>query len=171
MEEIKLYKSAWKGIKLMAICLPFVILGIFILYKGGAFWVGLLNILFFGLSIPLGLYHIIDRRPQIIINEIGIFDRTIHRDFINWEIIVEAYPMSISSQYFVCLIVLPSFKPSLKRGKWYRRIAKLNESIGAQELNLNVGQLQVDPIKLSIFINLMAKAMPIERKERLSAGI
>ena len=31
MTELKLYKSSWKGIRIIALCLPFVIIGIWMI--------------------------------------------------------------------------------------------------------------------------------------------
>lgn len=88
MTEIKLFKSPWRTVKLLLLCSIFVGLGIWGIKTGSMpNWVAWLNVGFFGLGYPIGIFHLLDRRPQIIINEIGIFDRTINSDIINWEII------------------------------------------------------------------------------------
>src|SRR5688572_20606425 len=100
--EIKLYKSPWRAVKLINLCSILVFGGIFILSQPDApKWVGWMSIRFFGLGYPVGLFHLLDRRPQIIINEAGIFDRTTYKYFINWEVIQDAYPINISAQKFV----------------------------------------------------------------------
>lgn len=165
MKEIKLYKSNWKIIKLMLLSSIFVGLGIWGLVtniKPNLIW--WLNIGFFGLSYPLGIFHLLDRKPQIIINQIGIFDKSIYHDFINWELIEDAYPIDIFQQKFICLRVSENFKPSKKRNKLYENIVRLNKIIGGQELNLNLGQIDIDVVKLTIFINLMRAASPEEKQ-------
>ncbi len=118
LTEIKLYKSPWLAIKMILLCSVFVAIGIWGLKTGEMpaliCW---LSIGFFGLGYPVGLFHLFDRRPQIIINEIGIFDRTTHKDFINWEIIKGAYPIDIYRQKFICLIVDGNFRPSKRKSK------------------------------------------------------
>src|SRR5688500_19009768 len=92
MIELKLYKSRWVSIKLMLGCLLFVGVGYFMLSRPNApLPLAWLCIGFFGLGIPVGIYQLLDRRPQIIINEFGIFDRTTHHEFINWKIIQDVY--------------------------------------------------------------------------------
>ena len=101
--DIKLYKSPWRAIKLILLCSIFVFGGIFLLTNTDSpKWVAWLNIGFFGLGYPVGLFHLLDRRPQIIINEIGIFDRTTYKDFINWDVIKGAYPIDFGAE--ICML-------------------------------------------------------------------
>lgn len=163
--DIKLYKSPWKAIKLILLCSIFVVGGVFLLNSSDApRWAGWMSILFFGLGYPVGLFHLFDRRPQIIINEIGIFDRMAYRDFINWEVITGAYPMDIHNQKFICLIVDENYEPKIKKKEY---IKKFNKDIGAQELNIALGQVQIDEIKLTQFILAMISLAPENRKEKL----
>jgi hypothetical protein len=122
---------------------------------------------FFSLGIIVGLFHLFDRRPQIIINETGIFDRMTHNVMINWELIESAYPMNISGQKFICLVLREQFTSPLKKGKLSRATAKLNQAIGAQELNLSLGQIDIDADKLTEFILLMRNAVPHERQTQV----
>jgi hypothetical protein len=146
----------------MAMCTPFVVLGIFLLGKSPL--VGWLSIGFFGLAYPIGIYNLLDKRPAIILNELGIFDRSIHKEFINWELIKDAYPMSIKSQKFICLVVDEKFKPSKKKGVFYKSLSTLNEALGAQELNINLNQVQkMDEVKLTQFILKMSKATKTDK--------
>jgi hypothetical protein len=115
-------------------------------------WVWYLSIGFFGLGYPIGLFHLLDRRPQIIINEIGIFDRTTYKDFINWDVIQDAYPIDISGQKFVCLVVDQKYEPSSRRGKV------------AKSFHLGKSRLMK---KLSEFILTMINVGPENRKEKL----
>ncbi|WP_350293844.1 STM3941 family protein [uncultured Croceitalea sp.] len=162
MTEIKLYKSKKRAILVMAMCAPFVVLGVLILGKNP--WIGWLSIGFFGLAFPLGIFNLLDKRPAIVLNELGIFDRSINKDFINWELIKDAYPISINKQKFICLLIDEKFKPSKKKGQFYKSVAKLNEAIGAQELNINLGQIQkIDEVALTQFILKMSKATKTDK--------
>lgn len=127
-----------------------------------------MSIGFFGLGYPVGLFHLLDRRPQIIINEIGIFDRTTYKDFINWEVIQGAYPIDISGQKFVCLVVDEKYEPSTNKGKISKSVSNFSKEIGAQELNISLGQITVDEIKLTEFILTMINVRPENRKEKLN---
>lgn len=159
MTEYKLYKSRSKAVKLLLLSTLFVAGGIFMLQQADApRWAAWLCIVFFGMGIPLGFFQLLDRRPQILINEWGIFDRTLHRDFINWEIIRDAYLASVNGQQFICLVVDKEFEPSKKKGGIQRQLASLNKELGFQELNLNVGSVQVDAARLTAFILAMKSA-------------
>ena len=95
--DIKLYNSPWKATKLMLRCSFFVMCGVFLSIQTeppngfGYVIAGL-----FGLGYPIGIYHLLDRRPQIIINEFGVFDRTTYKDFINWDVIQRAYSIDLT---------------------------------------------------------------------------
>lgn len=122
MTEIKFYKSPWKAIRLLLLSLPFVIGGFYLLSTQDSdrtmAWV---CICFFGLGIPLGLFNLFDRRPQIIIDKkgmfcrqsYGIFDKSLDRGFINWDMISDVYlkinknfykGLPLSPQKFICII-------------------------------------------------------------------
>jgi len=159
MTEYKIYKSPWKAIKLLAICSLFVVAGFFILSAGKASpamaW---LCIGFFGLGIPIGLYQLLDRRPQIIVNEIGIFDRTAHKNFINWEIIQDAYIAKVQQETFICLVVPHEFEPSTNKSRLKKRMANLSKAIGFQELNISLGNVSVDAERMTDLILAMRSA-------------
>jgi hypothetical protein len=164
--ELKLYKSPWRAIKLILLCSVFVFVGIFLLrYSDAPKWVGWMSIIFFGLGYPVGLFHLFDRRPQIIINEVGIFDRMAYGDFINWEVIRGAYPIDIHGQKLVCLVVDEVFEPKIKKKDY---IKKFSKDIGAQELNIALGQIKVDETKLTEFILTMISVAPQNRKKEIN---
>jgi hypothetical protein len=166
--DIKLYKSPWRAIKLILLCSIFVFGGLFLLNNSDTpKWVAWMSIGFFGLGYPVGLFHLFDRRPQIIINEIGIFDRTTYKDFINWDVIQGAYPIDISGQKFVCLVVDEKYEPSTKKGNFSKSVSNISKDIGAQELNISLGQITVDEVKLTEFILTMINVRPENRKEKL----
>ncbi|MBL6446846.1 hypothetical protein JMN32_11020 [Fulvivirga sp. 29W222] len=168
MQEIKLYKSPWKAIKLLLLSSVFVIGGIWLLTSTSApKWVGWVSVCFFGLGYPIGVFHLFDRRPQIIINEIGIYDRTTNQDSINWEIIQNAYMTNVHGQKFICLQVDESYEPSKKKGKWHKNFAQLNKSLGFQEINISLGQIKIDETRLMDFINAMACVDKTERVKKI----
>jgi hypothetical protein len=164
VKELKIYKSPWNAIKLLVGCSMFVALGFFLLREPNTpRWVAWLSIGFFGLCLPVGLFQLFDRRPQIIVNELGIFDRTTHRNFINWEIIQDAYLVEIHKQPFICLIVDEAFEPSRTKGKFGRSLAQLNKAMGFQELNITLGYVSVNAERLAEFILAMRSAEKPER--------
>ena len=169
--EIKLYKSPWKALKLLALTLPFVCIGIWLITRadpgpGDRFW-GWVSTCFFGLGLPIGLFHLFDHRPQIIINETGIWDRTTKQDVIPWDLIYDAYTLDIYKQKFICLVLSQDFNTKSKLYKWAE---EMNEAIGAQKVNLSLGQVKVDAEKLAEFINSISKD-GADRKALLEQGL
>lgn len=166
MTEIKLYKRPLKGLKIFALTLPFVAIGIWMIFEkpvgSSDYIMAWLCTCFFGLGIPIGLFQTFDRRPQITINENGIWDRTTKQDEIKWEQIKDAYPLNIYKQKFVCLVLDDTFEIKKKLYKW---AAKINEDIGAQKVNLLVSQLRIDERTMTKFIKRMSKT---EKQNRAS---
>ena len=83
----------------------------------------------------------------------GIWDRTTNQDTIKWEQIKEAYPVSIFRQKFISLVVDDDFKAKTKQ---YKLASILNEAVGVQKLNLSLGQIKIDELKFTEFINKMS---------------
>ncbi len=164
MTEIKLYKSNLKGIKIFALCLPFVLIGVWMISEkqNGTFdfYMGWFIASFFGLGIPISIFTLLDKRPQIIINENGIWDRTTKQNEIKWEQIIKAYPIDIYNQKFISIIVDETYEFKKRQYNWAE---KLTELIGAQKLNLNLSQLKIDENQLTILIN---KIKDVEKNDR-----
>lgn len=164
MQELKIYKSPWKAIRMMLLCSVFVVPSAFLLLATNeSRWQLWLSIGFFGLGYPLGIFQLLDRRPQLIINEIGIFDRTAHHDFINWELIQGAYLAEIHNQPFICLVIDEAFEPSRTKGKFKRGLADLNKAMGFQELNISLGSVNTNAQRLAELILAMRDADKPER--------
>lgn len=164
MTEIKLYKRPIKGLKILALTIPFVAIGIWMIFEkpfgSSDYIMAWLCTCFFGLGIAVGLFQTFDRRPQIIITENGIWDRTTKQDIIKWEQIQSAYPLDIYNQKFVCLVLDNTFEIKKKLYKW---AAKMNEDIGAQKVNLLISQLKIDEHTMTKFIKEITKTERINR--------
>ncbi|GEL12118.1 hypothetical protein SAMN05192550_2917 [Flavobacterium glycines] len=166
MTEIKLYKTTTKGLKIIGMSLPFVAIGLWMITQEPVgttpYIMGWVCTCFFGLGIPVGLFQALDKRPQIIITENGIWDRTTNQDEVKWEQIIEAYPLDIHGQKFIALVTDETFVFKKKLYKWAERI---NKEIGAQNLNLHLGQINIDEIELTNFINRLSKENIEERSK------
>lgn len=159
MTAVKLYKSPLKGLKILALTIPFVAIGVWMILETpiGSFdyRIAWFCACFFGLGIPVGLFQVFDRRPQIIITEHGIWDRTNRQGEIHWDQIKDAYPLDIFKQQFVSLVLDDTFMMKKKLYKW---AGNLHEAIGAQKVNLLLSQLNVDKRRMAAFIKEMAGA-------------
>lgn len=167
--EIRLYKSRWRALKLLVGCVAFVGIGLWILQKPDApAVVGWASVVFFGLGIPISLFQLLDRRPQIIISELGIFDRTTHHEFINWEIIRDAYLMQVHQQKLLCLVVPEAFEPSRQKTGIRKALKQLSKKLGFQELTIPLGMVPIDEVRFAHFILAMTQAEhPADRAQLL----
>lgn len=168
MKEIKLYKSKWKNLGLFLGCSVFVFGGIYFisdkysdLFKIIIGWV---SILFFGLGVLVAFYNLLDWRPQIIINEIGIYDRTILKEFINWNIIENAYLVDTGVK-FICVSLKSGIDIKKSQSKFSKKISSINKAMGFEELNINLSSIKIDEKRLTEFIIEMSKAKPTERNK------
>lgn len=165
MSEIKLYKSSRKGIRLIVLSLAFVVIGVFMIFKEeiGTFdyIMGWFCSLFFGFGVFVGFFVLLDRRPQILIDENGIVDRTLKQGQISWEQIIETYPIEIQNQKFISIVVVDTFEFKKKSYRW---ADQLNEFFGAEKLNLNLSQIKIDEIELNQLLNKIINSEISERK-------
>lgn len=170
MTEIKLYKTTTKGLKIIGMSLPFVAIGLWMIIQEPVgttpYIMGWVCACFFGLGIPVGLFQTFDKRPQIIITEKGIWDRTTYQDEVKWEQIIEAYPLDIHGQKFISLVTDDTFVFKKKPYKWAERI---NKEIGAQNLNLHLGQININEIELTNLINQLSQQRIDERKKTIKS--
>ena len=121
----------------------------------------------FALGYPIGFYYLLDRRPQIIINEVGVFDRTTYRDFINWDIIRSAYSIDLSGLKFVVLTVDQKFLSAVKKRRFARSVSNLVDFGRPQKISISLGQIAIDEVKLAEFILAMINLTPEDRREKL----
>lgn len=156
MTEIKLYKSNSKGIKIFVLCLPIVLIGIWMISENkiGTFdyYMGWFIASFFSLGIPVSIFNLLDTRAQIVINENGIWDRTTKQKEIKWEQIKESYLIEIYNQRYISIVADETFVFKKNAFSW---LNKLNKYVGAQELNINLSQIKIDENKLTEFINTL----------------
>lgn len=100
MSEIKLYKRPLKELRYYFLIIPLVAIGIWMVSSEPTgttnYIVGWLCISFFGLMILVGLFQLFDRRPQIIITEQGVWDRTTKEAEIRWEQIQSARAQKVN---------------------------------------------------------------------------
>ena len=124
-------------------------------YGSDSYIMGWVGTCFFGLGIPIGLFNIFDKRPQIIINENGLWARKSKQDEIKWEQITEAYTSHIYNQQFISIIPNETFTVKTKQYTWAK---KLSQALGVQQFNITLGQFDIDEDKLCELINSLSNA-------------
>ena len=128
--------------------LVFVAGGIFILSVGKdlkATLIGWSCIIFFGFGLLVFLRQILDTRPRIVIDENGIFDRTLGVGVIEWQDIQHAYLNSIFGNDFISLVLHDNEKYLQRISKGKAKLAKYNRTLGFETINLNLSGANVKP--------------------------
>ena len=180
MKSHALYKSPRKALMVIVVCAALVaaIVAIMLLpdkRAPQALWLGAV---FFGLGIPVGIHSLLDKRPWIVLDEEGVWDRGLRRPRIPWDAIEDAYTGSVRGQaMFVCLVLKEDRAAEFAPSAW---VARSNRLVGTEPLNLNAAPTGVDTEKLCMTVKLLAHlpreeranllGMLAERKDALPPG-
>lgn len=145
MDNLIVKNSVSKNILYGVGSLIFVAGGIFMVTQAKdskeVLW-GWVCIVFFGFGAVVFLKQTLTGKPRILINESGIFDRTLGVGTIEWRDIENAYKNSITvginRSDFISL-VLKDPQKYLQRGSQIKaKIASLNNALGFETLNINL---------------------------------
>jgi hypothetical protein len=88
-------------------------------------------------------WQVIDPRPRLVIDSMGITDRTLHVGRIAWSDIDAAYIRSIEGVEFICLVVRDSELYLAGVSPIRRKLMRVNRLLGFTDLNLNLAGLAV----------------------------
>jgi hypothetical protein len=146
--------SRWRNLFLTLAGLAFVGGGIFILLipppsgESRPLLIGWGCILFFGACALVGLWQLFDSRPRIILDDEGIFDRSLGPGKIPWGRIEGAYIQSIHGTEFICLQLLDADRhlQNLSAGK--RALVELNAQLGFTPISLNLSGTNANAAEL-----------------------
>jgi len=164
MTEIKLYKSSLKSLRLLVLSSIFVIPSIFsIITEKQTKFIVWFCFLFSGIAFLISIFNIFDKRVQIIINEIGIWDRSINQEIIKWEFIKNAYKIELHKQVFISIKTDRKF---LMKKKVYKWASFLNKAFQAQNININFSYINDDIENIITLINSL-KYEDIQQREKL----
>lgn len=109
-------------------------------------WIGWMSILFFGAGVPLFVKQLLDARPRVILDESGVFDRTLGVGTIPWDEITGAYVKAIHGNAFVCLEMHRPDHWLQSAFAAQRALVAANVKLGFQPLNINLSGTAVDPV-------------------------
>ncbi|HEV7732470.1 MAG TPA: STM3941 family protein [Candidatus Binatia bacterium] len=135
--------SPWRYLLLLAVSLGFVAIGVTLVVAAGHPVVGWLNLIVFGVAAATFLWQIVDRRPRIVIDERGVFDRTLGVGVIPWSDIVGAEIRAITGTTFVALELRDPTRFTRRLPALQRAMTGGNRALGFGELNLNLSGLGV----------------------------
>jgi hypothetical protein len=146
MDSIVIGNSRLKYIVLSIGSLGFVAGGIFLalrptLYEQLAGWPA---ILFFGACAIVGIRQVADTTPRLVINESGVFDRTLGIGVIKWSDIEGAVVQSIHQNPFICLKLRNEDSYLTKLTSTGRALVAANIQLGFSAINLNLSGVDAD---------------------------
>lgn len=192
MAEIKLYKAKIKGLEVLGISLLFGVLGLGCFFVeplpleelefeqlhsathikimdwlyvvlSAISWITICSCVLFSFW---GLFNILDKRPQIIITENGIWDKNTGQNEIKWEEILNATLFEVFTNQSVVLAFDDAFIIKKNKHAWAK---KIKQKIGHQGLFLHTGIIKIDEVTLANFINELRKASIEERRELIKS--
>jgi len=102
------------------------------------------GIIFFGGCALVAVWQLIDSRPRLIIDEVGIFDRTLGVGVIPWAEIQGAYLRSVSGNDFICLHLRDSDRYLQRTNAVKRALAGANAALGFTPISLNLSGVAAD---------------------------
>jgi hypothetical protein len=152
METVEWRTNCWKALLLILLSLGFVGAGVayILLVRSdplGSICMGGCTLFFAFCAVGL-LWMLIDRRPRIVLDQYGIFDRKIGVGRIAWSDIIHAYIVTLSAriggQEFICLEVRNEEEYLQKAWAIKRFQAAGNRWLGFPPLVVNVTGTDAD---------------------------
>ncbi|QWP78407.1 hypothetical protein J5226_08450 [Lysobacter sp. K5869] len=137
-------KYAW----LLLICSAFVAIGALIVLRAPglvAFLIGGASIVFFGGGAVLFAFQLIDRRPRLICDDEGLYDRALGIGVIPWRDIVDAQLHSVRGHPFVCLRLRNPEHWLAKLSPRRQRLVGFSQRFGFGALNVTLSGAAIDP--------------------------
>ncbi|MCO6148408.1 STM3941 family protein [Flavobacterium sp. NRK1] len=173
MSEIILYKSPLRALRMIALTSLFVLPCIYFIFSGDnpkfIFW---LFAGIFSLGYVVGFSNLFDRRPQIIINNKGIWDRRLKFETLLWDDIIKVYPfhvrtprLNLKSHSFICLALKPEISKKRIAPKW---VENFNRKVRAQKASISVSDIKVNDEKLLSAIKQLCAEQPENRAAIIS---
>jgi hypothetical protein len=153
MQPIIIKSSRGKYILLTVLSLAFVAAAIVMVTsasasRAGNAWKGWLGIVFFGACAAVGVWQTLDPRPRLIIDDEGVFDRTLKVGRIPWSEIAGVHLPSMMSKQFICLDLRDEDRWIASLARPYQVMVKGNEALGFTRLNLNLSGTNANTAEL-----------------------
>lgn len=120
-----------------------------------------------GLTLLYGIGSLADRRPYIILTELGLTDLFTVREEIAWEAILHADDFYYRGQYWVRLLLDRNYKPQIGT-TGFRRFDRIYQARGFRPVYLRMMGLEMDSMQLVALIRKMKQAELPQRVELLA---
>ncbi len=111
-------------------------------------WNGWGCLIFFGACVSSFARQLFDSRPRLVLNDEGVFDRTLGVGVIPWSEITGATLRSVNRNYFVCLELRNPEQWTARLPPLKRALVSANKALGFASLNLNLSGIAADPMEV-----------------------
>ncbi|MEW5929916.1 MAG: STM3941 family protein [Gemmatimonadota bacterium] len=147
MESIVIAPPRFRWAVGLLLALGLVAAGVFVVLNGDE-WAGWIGIVYFGgCALVVGI-QAADARPRIVIDERGIFDRTLRVGVIEWEDVRDVHPPSARYGHFVPLDLRDPDKYVRRLSPLMRRLVAMNRRAGFADFSLNLAGTGADPARV-----------------------
>jgi hypothetical protein len=161
---IHFYNAPWRGMRMIALCAPFVVLAIWhIQHKRmsvGDYILDGIVILFFGAGLLLGFFHLLDRRPQLILTVQTFWARQLSLPPVRWEEIQDARLFKARGTVILNLKLDQTYVFPQQEYSW---VKSMRYRIRTHRYGVPVSGIQVDAEKLRALVLKMAACKAAER--------
>lgn len=138
--------------------LAFTVGGVWMISEGHWFW-GWFNALFFGLCTATFVWQMRGGGPRLVIDDSGLYDRTLGVGTIAWSDIEDAYVARTNNLPFLCLVLRDPSVYTRKLNPVKRALSRTNGAFGFTALALNLHGLRgVDPEEIEALVRSEASA-------------
>jgi hypothetical protein len=144
MEPLVVRSSRLRYVPLLVASVAFVAIGLVLALRTPHRLVGWSNVAFFGACAATFCRQVVAVRPRLVIDERGVFDRTLGVGVIPWSEIVAVAPRRMVGYPFVGLTLRDPSAFTRRLPAWQRVLTRGNRAVGFEPLNLNLGGLPVD---------------------------
>ncbi len=153
MNELVIKNSPLKYLILLPISIGFVLGGLFMLHTGGNPAVAWMSIIFFGSGIPLFIFQMLDTRPKLVINDMGITDRRNRAGTVPWSNIQSVFTKNVGKQTFLCVRMKDENMFINKLSPMQKNLVEINRGLGFTPFSIGLSQLRLDPSQIEDLVN------------------
>lgn len=157
MEEIVIKPSRWKYGFFLAFALGFVAIGWMMIHDASSAVriKGWFVLAVFGPCVPLFAFAFFDRRPRLVFDAHGVFDRTLWVGTIAWSDIVDADLARLGGGHFIRLMLKDESVYLDRLSPFMRKVVRANRLVGGNAFNLNLSGIAASPKEVLAALQIM----------------
>jgi len=148
LDRITIASSRGHWVFYLCIASLFVGIGVLLLVVHRSPVAAWANIIFFGVAGIFFATQVFARQPRIVIDDLGILDRTLKVGVIEWRDIRDARLTWRRGRPLICLDLVDSTKYTSRLSPMLQRLVALNRKLGLTDLSLNLAGTKAEPERI-----------------------